>query len=76
MDRGEPIKLFGEDLAHTFKRLRKLELEAPLDVNQDRQKNDLMAAMKEVDEDNMQERSGQNAADGVSQFSLCPILTY
>lgn len=64
MDRGEPIKLFGEDLAHTFKRLRKLELEAPLDVNQDRQKNDLMAAMKEVDEDNMQERSGQNAADG------------
>ena len=30
--RGEPIQLFGELLKDTFKRLRELELHAPLDV--------------------------------------------
>eukprot|EP00039_Didymoeca_costata_P027822 m.19267 g.19267 ORF g.19267 m.19267 type:complete len:364 (+) comp6525_c0_seq1:133-1224(+) len=46
--RKEPILLFGEDPEDTFRRLRKLEHETPLDVILERQKNDFQEMMNEV----------------------------
>lgn len=53
--RKEPITLFGEDLEDTYKRLRKLEQEEPLDVVLERQKNDFQAMMSAVDQKQMDE---------------------
>eukprot|EP00041_Stephanoeca_diplocostata_P030500 m.924364 g.924364 ORF g.924364 m.924364 type:complete len:363 (+) comp23768_c0_seq7:284-1372(+) len=49
--RNEPIKLFGEDLIDVFRRLRNLEIEAPLDVVRERQRNEYMEAMTAAKED-------------------------
>ena len=46
--RGEPIVLFGEDDNDTFLRLRKLEIEAPYDIDMERQRNDLQIEMAKV----------------------------
>lgn len=61
--RGEPIQLFGELLMDTFKRLRELELHAPLDMIKERQRNDFMDAMNEVEDQNVAEEMGQNAIE-------------
>lgn len=58
--RGAPIKLFGEVFVETFRRLRKLELEEPLDVVLERQTNDYQRALNEVDDENALEDIGQN----------------
>lgn len=49
--RGEPVMLFGEELVDVFRRLRQLELEAPLDVIQERQRNDMQGALEKVNTD-------------------------
>lgn len=56
--RREPIRLFGEDLINVFNRLRELELHAPLDVIKDRQRNDLMRAMNEIENENVNSQVG------------------
>lgn len=56
--RNEPIKLFGETSVDTLKRLRKLELLDP-DYNPDRQRNDLQAALLNVDEEELRELAEQ-----------------
>eukprot|EP00037_Helgoeca_nana_P008057 m.72092 g.72092 ORF g.72092 m.72092 type:complete len:365 (-) comp18699_c0_seq1:1821-2915(-) len=60
-NRDEPIRLFGEDLIDIFRRLRKLELEAPLDSVRDRQRNDFMEARTAVDKDMVKEELGDDA---------------
>eukprot|EP00040_Diaphanoeca_grandis_P031364 m.187548 g.187548 ORF g.187548 m.187548 type:complete len:364 (+) comp32310_c0_seq5:307-1398(+) len=56
--RREPVRLFGEDLQDVFDRLRELELHAPLDVIKDRQRNDFMRAMNEIENENVTEQVG------------------
>jgi len=74
--RGEPIKLFGESLQETFSRLRKVELEAPLDVDAARQKNDFMAAMNQVEEDNDQHRIGEDGQSAAKKLKQKSKYTY
>lgn len=59
--RDEPICIFGEDLIDTFRRLRDLELHAPLDDIKERQRNDYMDAMNAIESENVAEELGQNA---------------
>eukprot|EP00035_Acanthoeca_spectabilis_P019245 m.418172 g.418172 ORF g.418172 m.418172 type:complete len:370 (+) comp16834_c0_seq78:417-1526(+) len=59
--REEPIKLFGERLIDTFRRLRKLEVEAPLDMVRERQRNDFMEARNAVNQDMEKEDLGDGA---------------
>jgi len=60
--RNEPVRLFGEDLIDVFRRLRQLELEAPLDAVQDRQRNDFMEARTAVNQDLVKEELGDGAS--------------
>jgi len=52
-ERGEPIKLFGETERDSLRRLRKLEIEAP-DIEKGL-RNDMKAAMDQVDQEYLSE---------------------
>lgn len=69
--RGEPIVLFGENETDTFLRLRKLELEAPHDADDERQRNDLQAAMAEVAAAQIEEDAGGGAAVEKKEKPYC-----
>ncbi|XP_059160298.1 pre-mRNA-splicing factor 18-like isoform X2 [Physella acuta] len=53
-ERGEPIRLFGEDDFDAYKRLKKLETSEP-DIKGEGYSNDFQAAMEKVDEDYLNE---------------------
>ncbi|CAL1545803.1 unnamed protein product [Lymnaea stagnalis] len=53
-ERGEPIRLFGEDDFDAYKRLKKLETSEP-DVKGEGYSNDFQAAMEKVDQDYLNE---------------------
>lgn len=67
--RREPVKLFGESLVDTLKRLRKLELLEP-DFDPERQSNDYQAAMMNVDEQELKELMEQGSAGGLDDLDF------
>lgn len=64
------------NLLDTFRRLRKLEVEAPLDMVRERQRNDFMEARNAVNQDMEKEDLGDGAGverkkGGTSHLCLC-----
>ena len=57
-ERGEPVRLFGELLVDMRKRLQRLEIEAP-EADRERQRNDFIDAMEEVNEEDIKEVCGK-----------------
>jgi hypothetical protein len=70
--RSEPIKLFGEDEIDTFLRLRRVEVEQPLD-DLDRQKNDFQQALDDARDDQAAADAGQ---DGTQKKDAKPLSRY
>ena len=58
----------------TFKRLRRLELETPLDVIQERQKNDYQALMSQVNADIVREVAAGDAIDSSGTAKLQRVV--
>lgn len=70
--RAEPIKFFGENELDTFLRLRKIELDQPLD-DLDRQKNDFQQALTNAHDEQANADAGQ---DGAEKKKAKPIARY
>ncbi|XP_051512139.1 pre-mRNA-splicing factor 18-like isoform X2 [Myxocyprinus asiaticus] len=67
-ERGEPILLFGESDYDAFQRLRKIEILAP-EVNKGL-RNDLKAAMDQIDQQYLNEIVGGDGAERDTQHDL------
>ncbi|CAG5123698.1 unnamed protein product [Candidula unifasciata] len=65
-ERGEPIKLFGEDDIDAYRRLKKLETTEP-DVQGEGFENDFQAAMEKVDQDYLNEIIKSTGGDEAKQ---------